>query len=113
MDSPNTNVGREVKRGPVLMSPGGNLTSPKKIDIPQLKDEEVVFAFSSKETSNNIEITEKLADLNINENDNTNEKEIINITTRQLFGSAISINLPSSFEDVSIIRQVRINYLNI
>ncbi len=98
-------IGRDVLlHGPFLMSPGGNFHEAQFNSIDNAEDvsqeqEEMVFAFPTSASISNeptpplkstipVPLSSKL------------------ISTKRLFGGAISISLPDTFEDVSSLRQV-------
>jgi hypothetical protein len=87
--------GRKVdNNGPILMSPGGSFNIPKK--------EEAFGCGLSPATSPK----GRSPTLSSSSSETQTKLKVISESVRQLFGGALSMQVPASFQDVSSIREV-------
>ena len=91
-----TNSGRRVDNtGPILMSPGGTFNISSLNNGPTRNS----LHSPSRHPSPNAKPPQEIA---ANQESNLNNQLIL----RELFGGAMSIKIPGSFQDVSTIREV-------
>lgn len=96
--------GRRVidNHGPILMSPGGSFNIPKKEDSFGFGCSPATPPPEKSNGSSSSAVDVKTSELKKKRKESSDHKSI-----RQLFGGALSMQVPSSFQDVSIIREVR------
>lgn len=96
---------RPTKDGPLLISPGGTMRRPQTTLADILSNSRTVNSVSSPSTpakeSQVLETSESLESLKISESPSQKSRN-----TRELFGGAMSFDLPSNFHDISSLRQV-------
>jgi len=104
LDSP---IGRKVvvAEGPILMSPRGTLTPS---NISNLHNNSFNNEINNNINDNNDQNTSNYIsnEKNNEVKDDIDKNEYIKVISKDLFGGAITISLPDSFEDISLIRQV-------
>lgn len=83
-----------VVEGPILMTPGGTLVEHEKVNKSVFLD-----SMSLRNSAETVHTTNK----GVKSIDSVDDSEY---SKRSLFGGAITLVLPNSFEDVSVIRQV-------
>jgi hypothetical protein len=99
VDDVSTGGRRVDNHGPILMSPGGSFNIPKK--------KEAFGCGLSPATSPNGKTPTSSSSGKYSDSSETKTKvKDISESVRQLFGGALSMQVPASFQDVSNIREV-------
>ena len=85
--------GRAIKsEGPILLSPGGSFTSPNNLQVAEDETTTTSVFNAAARQEETAQLTNKMDDLSLN-------NEII-LKKIDLYGGAMSISLPESFEDI-------------
>ncbi len=85
--------GRAIKsEGPILLSPGGSFTSPNNLQVAEDATNTTSVFNAAARQEETTQLTNKMDDLSLN-------NEIV-LKKIDLYGGAMSILLPESFEDI-------------